>query len=86
MMGEKVGAIVVPVPGGAFDPALLIRHARSVLADFKVPQYLCVRTDLLPRNPGGKILKSVLRKDTDWGRRCADPLPRSARLPLGALP
>jgi len=67
MMGEKVGAIIVPEPGIDFDPAVLVAFAGDRLADFKVPQYVQVRTDLLPRNPGGKVLKNRLRDKTIWG-------------------
>jgi long-chain acyl-CoA synthetase len=67
MMGEKVGAVVVPTPGTTFDPDAFMEFARGHLADFKVPQYLVVRPELLPRNPGGKVLKPVLRKETEWG-------------------
>ena len=28
---------------------------------------MIVRTDPLPRNPGGKILKPTLRKEGNWG-------------------
>ena len=68
MMGEKVGAIVVPTPGSTFDREAFVAHARSALADFKVPQYLLVRQDVLPRNPSGKVLKRVLRQQTEWGQ------------------
>jgi long-chain acyl-CoA synthetase len=68
MMGEKVGAIVVPTPGSTFDREAFLAHARSALADFKVPQYLLVRQDVLPRNPSGKVLKRVLRQQTEWGQ------------------
>jgi len=67
MMGEKVGAIVVPVPGTTFDANAFLAHAREHLADFKVPQYVAVRGEVLPRNPGGKVLKPVLRTQTEWG-------------------
>jgi acyl-CoA synthetase (AMP-forming)/AMP-acid ligase II len=70
MMGEKVGAIVVPQPGTTFDVDAFLAHARTLLADFKVPQYVAVRSAVLPRNPGGKVLKPTLRTETDWG----DPL------------
>ena len=68
VMGEKVGAVIVPSPGKKADVAEIIAFARKHLADFKVPQYVSVRTQPLPRNPGGKILKPVLRKETDWGQ------------------
>ncbi|TFV62195.1 long-chain fatty acid--CoA ligase [Geodermatophilus sp. DF01-2] len=67
MMGEKVGCVVVPTPGADVDVAAVLEHARAHLADFKVPQYVAVRTEVLPRNPGGKVLKPVLRRETEWG-------------------
>jgi acyl-CoA synthetase (AMP-forming)/AMP-acid ligase II len=66
MMGEKVGAVLVPQPGAEFDPARVIAFARERLADFKVPQYVAVRAEPLPRNPGGKVLKPVLRESAAW--------------------
>lgn len=67
MMGEKVGAVLVPTPGSSgLDVSAVLSHARDRLADFKVPQYVCVRTEPLPRNPGGKVLKPVLRNDSKW--------------------
>jgi long-chain acyl-CoA synthetase len=67
MMGEKVGAVIVPAGGGELDVAAVIEHSRLHLADFKVPQYVAVRADPLPRNPGGKIIKAQLREETRWG-------------------
>ena len=66
MMGDKVGAVIVPLPGHAIDPAELITFARHRLADYKVPQYIAVRTKPLPRNAGGKVLKPQLRTETEW--------------------
>ncbi|WP_448627805.1 class I adenylate-forming enzyme family protein [Geodermatophilus sp. URMC 64] len=66
MMGEKVGAVVVPLPGRQLDPSELLVFAKERLADFKVPQYVAVRSEPLPRNPGGKVLKPPLREQTDW--------------------
>lgn len=66
MMGEKVGAVVVPRPGEKLDPRDLVSFAAKQLADFKLPQYVAVREEPLPRNAGGKILKPVLRKDIEW--------------------
>jgi long-chain acyl-CoA synthetase len=70
MMGEKGGAIVVPVPGTEFDLAVIVTFAGDRLADFKVPKYVQVRSDPLPRNAGGKVLKSRLRDETKWGSPC----------------
>jgi long-chain acyl-CoA synthetase len=69
MMGEKVGAVIVPASGRQLDPNAILAHCRAHLADFKVPQYIAVREFPLPRNPGGKLLKTQLRKETHWGRQ-----------------
>jgi acyl-CoA synthetase (AMP-forming)/AMP-acid ligase II len=79
MMGEKAGAVVVPQPGARFDVGEFLRHARDQLADFQVPQYVAVRSAVLPRNPGGKVLKPALRTETDGVIRCAEPPGRMGR-------
>ena len=66
VMGEKVGAVLVPIPGTTIDVEAVLAYLRERIADFKVPQYVVVRTDLLPRNPGGKLLKRRLRDETSW--------------------
>jgi long-chain acyl-CoA synthetase len=66
MMGEKVGAVVVPLPGRDLDPDDLVAFARERLADFKVPQFVRVLDGPLPRNAGGKVLKSPLRRAEGW--------------------
>jgi acyl-CoA synthetase (AMP-forming)/AMP-acid ligase II len=67
VLGEKVGAVVVPKPAHNLHVSELIEFLRSRLADFKVPQYIVVRDELLPRNPGGKVTKRVLREQVNWG-------------------
>jgi len=69
VMGEKVGAVLF---GGAdeIDVPAVLDHCRTQLADFKVPQYVTVLDDALPRNAGGKLLKGRLRERVQWG----DPL------------
>ncbi len=69
MMGEKVGAVVVAQPGATPDPAAIRAWARDQIADFKVPQFISLRTEPLPRNPGGKVLKAQLRDSTEWGEQ-----------------
>lgn len=67
MMGEKVGAVIVPQPGMTVTPAEIVSFARDHLADFKVPQFVVIHPEPLPRNPGGKILKPAIRKQVAWG-------------------
>ena len=66
MMGEKVGAVIVPRPGVEVDAAEVRAFALERIADFKAPQYIAVRSEPLPRNAGGKVLKPDLRKETVW--------------------
>jgi acyl-CoA synthetase (AMP-forming)/AMP-acid ligase II len=68
MMGEKVGAVVVLKPGAKAEPHEICEFLKGRLGDFKIPQFMMIRSELLPRNPGGKILKPRLRKDADWGK------------------
>ena len=67
VMGEKVGAVIVPLPGQPIEVAAVLAYLAERLADFKVPQYVALRAEPLPRNPGGKILKRHLRDGTEWG-------------------
>ncbi len=67
MMGEKVGAVIVPAGEEPVDVEAVLAHARERVADFKVPQYVALRKEPLPRNPGGKVLKAQLRDETEWG-------------------
>src|SRR3954454_8648568 len=67
MMGEKVGAVVVPREGKEIDRSELLDFTAERLADFKLPQYLVIQKAPLPRNPGGKIIKHEIRSGTDWG-------------------
>jgi acyl-CoA synthetase (AMP-forming)/AMP-acid ligase II len=66
MMGEKVGAVIVPMPGVTLDVPAVLGYLGEHIADFKVPQYVAVSAAPLPRNPGGKLLKRKLREETDW--------------------
>jgi acyl-CoA synthetase (AMP-forming)/AMP-acid ligase II len=66
MMGEKVGAVIVPKPNVHVDVADLLAFTKTRIADFKVPEYVVVRKEPLPRNPGGKVLKKRLRDEVEW--------------------
>jgi fatty-acyl-CoA synthase len=52
---------VIAVGDDAVTPASVLDACRGVLADFKMPRYLVVRTEPLPRNMSGKVLKRELR-------------------------
>lgn len=62
--GEQVGAVVRLRPGSAATAEELREFLRGRLAAFKVPVRFWFREDELPRNPGGKVLKTRLRRET----------------------
>jgi acyl-CoA synthetase (AMP-forming)/AMP-acid ligase II len=66
VMGEKVGAVLF-AGDGEIDVRAVLEHCREQLADFKVPQYVTVVSEALPRNAGGKLLKGKLRGQVVWG-------------------
>ncbi|MHB1855478.1 MAG: class I adenylate-forming enzyme family protein [Acidimicrobiales bacterium] len=64
VLGEEVGAVVRLRPGSdPVDEAGLRAHVAGRLAAFKVPARIWFRTEELPRNPAGKILKRELRDE-----------------------
>jgi long-chain acyl-CoA synthetase len=58
--GETAKAIVVKAPGAEVTEDEIIAYAKERLATFKCPTSV-EWTDMLPRNPSGKILKKDLR-------------------------
>ncbi len=61
MLGEEPAAIVQLVPGQQATEAELQAWVRERLANFKVPVKILFRTESLPRNANGKILKKDLK-------------------------
>ncbi len=59
--GEKVMAIVVKKPGQNVTQDELIEFCKKNLAHYKCPQQAAF-IDMLPRNPSGKVLKTILRE------------------------
>jgi len=55
--GEVGRAVVV----GSGDPNAILMHLQQKLAKYKVPKSV-VFTDALPRNPGGKILRHLVKE------------------------
>ena len=59
--GETPLALVVPAPNTHPTPESLKAWCKQHLAGYKVPQ-LYKLVESLPRNPSGKLLKPMLRK------------------------
>ncbi|MGD1935733.1 MAG: class I adenylate-forming enzyme family protein [Candidatus Phaeomarinobacter sp.] len=65
VLGEEVGAVIQVTPGSSVTEGDLQTYVRQHLAAFKVPVKIELRTEPLPRNANGKILKRQLREE--WG-------------------
>ncbi|GAA4598340.1 class I adenylate-forming enzyme family protein [Planotetraspora phitsanulokensis] len=63
-LGEQVGAVVRLKPGASAAAEELQSFLIDRIAKFKVPVRIWFRETELPRNPGGKILKTHLRRET----------------------
>jgi long-chain acyl-CoA synthetase len=63
-LGEEVKAVVQLKPGSTASVADLQRFCAEHLAAYKVPAYVDLVFQPLPRNPAGKILKQALRGTT----------------------
>ncbi len=64
-LGEEVAAAVVVNPDLELDAETLRAWCAESLAKYKVPRYLWLLADPLPRNASGKFLKKQLRSDLD---------------------
>ena len=60
--GEAVVAVVVLAPHAQVSPEQVQQHVARRLAAYKVPQQVHVRTEGLPKNPAGKMLKNELKR------------------------
>ncbi len=66
-MGEKVGAVVVLKPGHSATGPEIVEYLKGRIADFKVPQFVVITEQMLPRNPNGKVIKKRIREGVSWG-------------------
>jgi long-chain acyl-CoA synthetase len=64
-LGEEVKAVVQVEPGHTITEDEVRDWVRETLAGFKVPTYVEIREEKLPRNASGKLLKNVLRGSGD---------------------
>jgi long-chain acyl-CoA synthetase len=64
-LGQEVKAVVVPRDGASVEPQELGEWVAQKLASFKVPAHWEIRSEALPRNASGKILKNVVSGDAE---------------------
>lgn len=55
-------AVIAVTDGSPLEAGDVLGRCVGVIADFKLPRYLVVRTEPLPRNMSGKVLKADLRQ------------------------
>jgi long-chain acyl-CoA synthetase len=60
--GEAVHAIVVPKQGATLTPEEVQAHCRKLIAAYKCPRSVELRTEPLPVSAAGKIQKNILRE------------------------
>ncbi|MAN74843.1 MAG: AMP-dependent synthetase [Henriciella sp.] len=60
-LGEEVGAAVVAKPGHTLTEEAIREHCAAIMEKHKVPRYVWILEDALPRNASGKFLKRELR-------------------------
>ncbi|MEH6551191.1 MAG: class I adenylate-forming enzyme family protein [Pseudomonadales bacterium] len=61
-MGEQVAACIKPRPGSNVEKDAIKDFARQHLAGFKVPHYVWIHNEELPKNASGKVLKKDLKE------------------------
>jgi acyl-CoA synthetase (AMP-forming)/AMP-acid ligase II len=64
-LGERVKAVVVLRAGTSLTEDSIRDFAAEALAYFKVPEIIEIRSEPLPRNATGKVMKHVLRGDAE---------------------
>jgi acyl-CoA synthetase (AMP-forming)/AMP-acid ligase II len=62
---ERVHAIIVTRPGKTLTHKEVAAHCREMLAGYKIPRSIELRTEPLPKSAAGKILKRELRSSID---------------------
>lgn len=66
--GEAVHAIIIPKPGATPDEAGIITHCKALIAGYKCPRSIVLRSDPFPLSGAGKVLKRDLRAPYWEGR------------------
>lgn len=67
-LGQEVAAVVVVAPGTQVTEDELAAWVGETLAPFKVPTRWQIRTEPLPRNAAGKVVKGALTGERDFSQ------------------
>lgn len=63
--GETVAAAIRPKPGAQIEEEEVMAHCQKRLARYKVPKYVKILQDSLPKTATGKILRRVLKEELE---------------------
>jgi long-chain acyl-CoA synthetase len=66
--GEAVHAIVVPRAGATVTQEQVVAHCHTLIAGYKCPRSVTIRTEPMPISGAGKVLKTALRAPYWAGR------------------
>jgi acyl-CoA synthetase (AMP-forming)/AMP-acid ligase II len=61
VMQEAVKAVLVLKPGMTATEDEIKEHCKNLIASYKKPKHVVFADGMLPRNPGGKVLKAALK-------------------------
>ncbi len=61
IMQEAVKAVICLKPGMTATEEEIKEHCKKLIASYKKPKHVVFTDSMLPRNPGGKVLKSALK-------------------------
>lgn len=64
-LGEEAAAAIVVAEGCSLDADAIRAHCKDRIAPFKIPRYIWLLTELLPRNASGKFMKRDLQETLD---------------------
>lgn len=64
-LGQQVKAVVVTKPGMSVSEKEVMDWVGETLAYYKVPEFVEIRTEPLPRNATGKVMKHVLTGEAE---------------------
>ena len=61
-LGEEVGAALFLSEGAQVTPDELRAHCKEIMAKHKIPRYMWILNEPLPRNASGKFLRRELKE------------------------
>lgn len=61
VMQEAVKAVIFLKPGMTAAEDEIIEHCKKHIASYKKPKYVVFTKEMLPKNPGGKVVKAAIK-------------------------